>query len=123
VIELARHFVSSFGAAYGMSGLALHAAAERAIRDHDWPGNVRELRNSIERAVILGEGVIRIDDLFIARPTAGTPTEAGSLPFPAPLDEIERAAAKAMLDRHDGNKSAAADALGISRSRLYRLLD
>ena len=47
----------------------------------------------------------------------------GAIPFPATLDEIERAAAFAMLDRVDGNKSAAADALGISRSRLYRLLE
>jgi hypothetical protein len=45
------------------------------------------------------------------------------LPFPATLDRIERAAAQAMLELHGGNKSAAAAALGISRSRLYRILD
>jgi DNA-binding NtrC family response regulator len=123
VIELAHHFVASFGAAYDMSGLALDAAAERAVREHDWPGNVRELRNAIERAVLLGDGVIRVEDLFVARPPGGGRPEAGPLPFPAQLEEIERAAAKAMLDRHDGNKSGAAEALGISRSRLYRLLD
>jgi DNA-binding NtrC family response regulator len=48
--------------------------------------------------------------------------EPAALPFPAPMDEIEKAAAQAMVEREGGNKSAAAAALQISRSRLYRLL-
>jgi DNA-binding NtrC family response regulator len=83
---------------------------------------VRELRNSLVRALLRGDGALDPGDLF---PDAPRPAVAGSgeIPFPARLDEIERAAAAALLSRFDGNKSAAADALGISRSRLYRLLE
>ncbi|KPJ97471.1 MAG: hypothetical protein AMS20_17155, partial [Gemmatimonas sp. SG8_28] len=47
----------------------------------------------------------------------------GPLPFPATLDTIQAAAVKAALVQHDGNKTAAARQLGISRARLQRLLD
>ncbi|MBI4408539.1 MAG: sigma-54-dependent Fis family transcriptional regulator, partial [Gemmatimonadetes bacterium] len=63
-------------------------------------------------------GEIRPDDLSLE---TQTPT-ASPLPFPASMDEIEQAAARAMVERCGGNKSAAATTLGISRSRLYRLL-
>jgi DNA-binding NtrC family response regulator len=59
-------------------------------------------------------------------PAAAAPAaSAGSavLPFPAPLSAITQAAARAAVDLHAGNKSAAARQLGISRSRLQRLLD
>ena len=51
------------------------------------------------------------------------PGSAETLPFPAPLDEVIRTAARAMLDLTGGNKSEAARRLGISRPRLQRLLD
>jgi DNA-binding NtrC family response regulator len=82
---------------------------------------VRELRNALERALLLGSGRIdRIDLLFDSR--APVAPSGGRLPFPASLAAIEKEAAFAMLERFQGNKSAAAAALGISRSRLYRLL-
>ena len=52
-----------------------------------------------------------------------TANAAGVLPFPAPLAEVVRTAAQAMLDLTGGNKSEAARRLGISRPRLQRLLD
>jgi DNA-binding NtrC family response regulator len=84
---------------------------------------VRELRNAIERAVLLGGGQLRRGDLFLSAPAEPrAPNGHPSLPFPDTLEHIESAAARAMLERMSGNKRAAADALGISRSRLYRLL-
>jgi DNA-binding NtrC family response regulator len=101
---------------------ALTEEIRRAFLAYAWPGNVRELRNALERAVLLGDGTLRMEDLF--RRSAGTPAaSADALPFPASLAEIERAAARRMVARLEGNKSAAADVLGISRTRLYRLLE
>jgi DNA-binding NtrC family response regulator len=120
VLLLGERFMASFGEEYGLDLDPLDEGVRRALLAHDWPGNVRELRNAIERAVLLSDGQIREADLFQGAPMARRGNEA--LPFPASLDEIEQAAARAMVDRFEGNKSAAADALGISRSRLYRLL-
>jgi DNA-binding NtrC family response regulator len=121
VVLIAEHFLRSLAALYDLEAPAIGPELRRALVAHTWPGNVRELRNGLERALLLGDGGLDPADLF---PTAPAPAgESGTIPFPASLAEIERAAATAMLERFDGNKSAAADALGISRSRLYRLLD
>ncbi|HEX2077148.1 MAG TPA: sigma-54 dependent transcriptional regulator [Longimicrobium sp.] len=125
VILLAEHFLRTLSSQYGLPVPAVTPELRRALLSHPWPGNVRELRNSLERAVLLSDGAIRPEDLFHGPAPSAVPRDGGggTLPFSATLDEIERAAAFAMLDRVDGNKSAAADALGISRSRLYRLLE
>ncbi|HEX6938462.1 MAG TPA: sigma 54-interacting transcriptional regulator [Longimicrobiales bacterium] len=120
VLLLASHFLEQFSAEYDVPRPALTPDVRRALLAYPWPGNVRELRNAIERAVLLGGGELRTEDLFPASPPRDP--AGGPLPFPARLDEIEVAAARAMVERYDGNKSAAAEALGISRSRLYRLL-
>jgi DNA-binding NtrC family response regulator len=75
----------------------------------------------LERAVVLSPpGTLRLGPL--AEGPARTES-AGVLPFPAPLAEVVRTAAQAMLDLTGGNKSEAARRLGISRPRLQRLLD
>ncbi len=124
VILLAEHFLQRFSAEYDVPRPRLSPDIRSVLLAHSWPGNVRELRNAIERAVLLGAGEIRRDDLFLPDSANSTPRpESSPLPFPDTLEHIDVAAARAMLERMDGNKRAAADALGISRSRLYRLLD
>ena len=96
-----------------------------ALRAHAWPGNVRELRNAIERALVLSKpGTLQPSalDLGLA-PVEEEPTADGMIPFPADLATITMAAVRATLDACDGNKSAAARRLGISRPRLQRVLD
>jgi len=122
VLLLAEHFLDRFSFEYDVPRPALFPTIRAAILAHPWPGNVRELRNAIERAVLLGAGELHARDFFPETAGAAVVDVAGALPFPASMDDIESAAARAMLERFAGNKRAAADALGISRSRLYRLL-
>ena len=128
---LTRHFLSTLAASYGLEEPELTRDALSTIEQHPWPGNVRELRNGIERALLLSEGgAIRPEHLALTETSTlsrGSGLSGGAdgespLPFPATLDELERAAAHAMVARFHGNKSEAARRLGITRSRLYRIL-
>ena len=118
---LARHFLASVAEEYGLVEPILSAEAERALAARDWTGNVRELRNLIERTLLLSpkETLGAEDFAEDASPRNGD----GRIPFPATLAEITRAAVSATLELCGGNKSEAARRLGISRSRLHRILD
>jgi DNA-binding NtrC family response regulator len=81
---------------------------------------VRELRNTIERALLLSTpGSLAPDEMALEESTG---SGEGRLPFPATLRVIQRAAARAMLEATGGNRSEASRRLGVSRSRLQRLL-
>ena len=119
VVILTHHFLRRLCAQYGLPEPALGASARRTLLAHSWPGNVRELRNLIERTLLLSPpGSFEIEP-FSSRTAARKP---GTLPFPATLADIQRAAAAAMVETVGGNRSEAARRLGISRSRLLRLL-
>ena len=121
VLLLAEFFLSRFSARYGLPQPPLEPAARRALVAHSWPGNIRELRNTIERAILLSPaGSFAVAEL---EPARVSPASVAPVPFPATLAEIQRAAARAMLTATGGNRSEAARRLGISRSRLLRLLE
>jgi DNA-binding NtrC family response regulator len=118
VILLARTILQRISADVGFAGVTLSLQAEKVLVDHAWPGNIRELRNSLERAVLLGNhSVVRAEDLTIV------PSAASSLPGRAPvrgtLSEGERAQIAAVLEDEGGNVEKAAAVLGLSRSALY----
>jgi len=120
IMLLAEFFLRKFSAQYRLPEPAITPDVRRALLAHTWPGNVRELRNAIERAILLSPpGTLVLSELA-PRPLA---TPAGPLPFPATIADIQRAAARAMVDQTGGNRSEAARRLGISRSRLQRLLE
>jgi DNA-binding NtrC family response regulator len=120
VLRLVEHFLAKFSKQYDLPEPALTADARRALLAHAWPGNVRELRNIVERTLLLSSpGRFELEPLQTGVPQ---PPVAGGLPFPAPLAEVQRAAAHAMLELTGGNRSEAARRLGVSRSRLLRLL-
>jgi two-component system response regulator HydG len=122
VLDLAELFLARFSAQYGLAQPTLSADQRRQLVTHAWPGNVRELRNAIERALLISPpGAL---DLGEFRTNVSPGTASGSvIPFPATLREIIQAAARAMLDTTGANRSEAARRLGISRSRLQRLLE
>ncbi|MGH7700661.1 MAG: sigma-54 interaction domain-containing protein [Gemmatimonadales bacterium] len=122
VLRLAEFFVRRFGEQYHVPQPPLTPEVRGALLAHAWPGNVRELRNTVERGILLSPpGTLTLEELA-PRPAAASPAAAGGIPFPARLADIQRSAARAMLAATDGNRSEAARRLGISRSRLQRLL-
>ena len=122
ILPLARHFLARFAAEYGIAVPGLTPGAERALHAASWPGNVRELRNAIERALLLGGGP-ELDAGDVQAPARSSSSNGGAVPFPATMAEVVGAAAREMVALCGGNKSDAARRLGISRSRLQRLLD
>jgi len=121
VLLLAETFLTRFSTQYGLPHPSLTVEARRALLAHSWPGNVRELRNAMERALLLSPpGTLELGELDASRSVR---VVTGGLPFPARLHDIVRAAAQATLEAAGGNRSEAARRLGISRSRLQRLLE
>ena len=129
VLLLAQHFMERFAAQHGkpVRGIA-EKAAELLIRYH-WPGNVRELSNVIERAVALARfDRIGPDDLpdkiREARRSLGTSLIVSDDPAElVPIDEIERRYILHVVEALGGNKSLAAQVLGLDRRTLYRKLE
>lgn len=115
---LAGYFLAQKAARYGRPIGEFQPGAVEALLTHTWPGNVRELEHVIERAVILAEdGRVRIQDLQLR----SAPTSEGSLEAMTLL-EAEAHLIRKALERHQGNVTLAAEALGLSRSALYRRL-
>ena len=124
VEQLAEVFLERLAATYALPVPPLTPALRAALHAHPWPGNVRELRNTIERGLVLSpRGSLDADALFASDAPQAPAAGSNGLPFPADLDTINRAAARAMVEFTGGNKSEAARRLDISRPRLNRLLD
>jgi transcriptional regulator with PAS, ATPase and Fis domain len=119
VPRLASHFLSGAAVRYGKKLSGFTPEALQALLQHPWPGNVRELEHAVERAVLLagGDRAIGVTDLLL-RPAAGPSSRIEEMT----LDEAERILIRRALERFEGNVSRAADALGLSRSALYRRL-
>jgi DNA-binding NtrC family response regulator len=121
---LAEHFLRGFSQRYGKRLAGFDSDAMRALLDYAWPGNVRELSHTVERAVLLaGDERVGVADLNLRPPAAARGGGAGGGLEDMPLEEVERHMIRKALDRHGGNVSHAAEALGISRSALYRRLE
>jgi DNA-binding NtrC family response regulator len=117
---LASYFLAAHAARYRKKVTGLDAAATQALLDHAWPGNVRELDHAVERAVLLCAGE-RIGAADLALRAAGEP-RGGRLEEMS-LEEVEAFLIKKTLSRFEGNVTRAADALGLSRSALYRRIE
>lgn len=119
IIPLAQFFLTRFSRELQKEISGLSEAAKQALIRYSWPGNVRELRNVMERAVVLSQaGQIEPSDLPLE-----LQQDDSEPPVPGnKLETLERSLLKDALNTHRGNVSAAAFALGISRSTLrYRM--
>ena len=115
---LAGHFLKQFAARYRRHVTGFSPDGMRALLAYSWPGNVRELAHAVERATLLAEG----SDVTAADLSFRSVTDAAPKLDEMSLEEVERALITKALARHDGNVSLAAQALGLSRSALYRRL-
>ena len=100
--------------------LPLSQPLMQVLLNHDWKGNVRELQNVIERAIIFSEGdVISVQDLgAVASGACGLAQETENLQ--QILEVSERTHLWRVLEKYDHDKGAAAKALGVGLSSLYR---
>jgi DNA-binding NtrC family response regulator len=115
---IAAHFLAQHAARYGKRVTSFHPDAMRVLLAYAWPGNVRELAHAVERATLLAEGEsVRPGDFSLGASSAAAP-RLDELS----LEEVERVLITKALARFDGNVSLAAQALGLSRSALYRRL-
>jgi len=113
---LATHFLRRHATRYRKALSAFDAGAMQLLLGHPWPGNIRELDHAVERAVLLAQGDhVRAGDLGLRVTTSATP-RLDELP----LEDVEKLLIQKALSRYDGNVSRAAQALGLSRSALYR---
>jgi DNA-binding NtrC family response regulator len=124
VLILARHFLGAADNEDG-SAKALTKDAESILTEYDWPGNVRELENALERAVVVAKGdaiaPVDLPDRVCDAPS--DPLVADQLPANPTMEVIERAYIQWVLRAEGGNKTRAAEVLGIDPSTLYRKLN
>jgi len=115
---LANHFLRRQATQYRKSVTGFAPDAMQTLLDYDWPGNIRELEHTLERAVLLAQGEqVVVPDLNLRAHSSQAP-DLDDLP----LEDVERLLIQKALKRHHGNVSHAAEALGLSRSALYRRL-
>jgi DNA-binding NtrC family response regulator len=116
--SLGRHFLEQHCRRYRKRIEGFDPAALAALAEHPWPGNVRELDHAVERAALMARGTrIQAQDLGLRVADAGASDLEGMS-----LEEVEAVLIKKALGRFGGNVSRAAEALGLSRSALYRRL-
>lgn len=117
---LADYFLKVHRERYRRPIVSFTREALEALRHHLWPGNVRELDHVIERAVLMSTGsmVTAFDLALEATPDARMSARLEEMS----LEEAERLLIKKALARFEGNANRAAEALGLSRSALYRRL-
>jgi DNA-binding NtrC family response regulator len=115
IVMMAEFFLKRYSSKYGKSGLRFNQQATERLLAYPWPGNIRELQHTVEKAVILSEAdIIRPEDLYLRNVIQ----PSGDRKF-ATLLEMESFMIRQALEDNEGNFTAAAEQLGITRQTLY----
>lgn len=118
IITLAEFFLAKCTNKYNKPRLKISKQALDKLMSYTWPGNVRELQNTIEKAVILSEkDIIKPEDLYL-KPVS----EIKDLDSITSLEEMEEKMMQIAVEKNNGNYTAAAEQLGITRQTLYNRL-
>ncbi len=116
IVPLANLFLKRYGEKYGKPMLGLSENAAKQITDHPWYGNIRELQHAIEKAVILSENNT-LENLDLQLSPEPEKREISDMNYT--LEEMEREMIKSAIAKYEGNLSAVASQLGITRQTLY----
>ncbi|HEX4637263.1 MAG TPA: sigma-54 dependent transcriptional regulator [Rhizomicrobium sp.] len=117
---LLEHYAAFYAQKYNLAPKRLSAALIDRLANWSWPGNIRALRHAVERAVILSESDrLGPADFPLSDPQAPQETPAGI----SRLDAVEKTAIIRALEKHGNNVSRAAEALGLTRTSLYRRME
>lgn len=121
---LVDHFLGVYCKKNGRARLAIPPDVLQKLSDYPWPGNVRELENVIERAAVLcrNEALSLADLPDAVAEAAAAPPSAVAFPIGTPLEEVERRLIRDTLAHTAGDKTLAAQLLGISTRTIYRKL-
>lgn len=129
---LLEHFLKQAATDNGKAITGIAADALAVLNSYDWPGNIRELRNCVERMVVLARGtLLTVSDIprelvdALSGDTATTTSASPAATMSAPVLDIhenERTAIRQALEQARGNRTRAAEILGISRRTLQRKL-
>ncbi|MDF3001022.1 MAG: domain S-box [Bacillota bacterium] len=123
IAALADAFVEKYNGILGARVTGISLAAMEALREYTWPGNIRELENAIERAAnYVWEGEIGMENLP-SQIVASSESEDPPLSYRTSLICFEREMLQEALDKTNGNRSAAARLLHLSRSSFYDRLE
>ena len=115
VLVLAEFFLKKYSSKYNKPSLKINQQAQDKLLKYSWPGNIRELQHTIEKAVILSESnLLKPEDFFMRPQQSGKNMTSEST-----LEEMEKLMINKAIDKNNGNLSAAADQLGITRQTLY----
>ena len=115
ILVLADFFLKKYTSKYNKPNLKINQQAQDKLMKYTWPGNIRELQHTIEKAVILGEGnVLKAEDFFMRPVVQGRSNDTEMT-----LEDMEKRMINQAIDKNNGNLSAAAEQLGITRQTLY----
>ena len=116
IIPLAELFIERFAKQYDKGPLALSEGAKQKLKEHPWYGNIRELEHAIEKVVIICDGATISDAVFHFPKKSLSPTRDSEAET---LEDMELVMIRKAIDKHEGNLSAVASQLGITRQTLY----
>ncbi|MDO9580514.1 MAG: sigma-54 dependent transcriptional regulator [Bacteroidales bacterium] len=118
ITVLAEFFLRKYSSRYNKPNLKITQQSHEKLLKYSWPGNIRELQNTIEKAVILSEtDIIKPDDIYLRSTNTISNSESVTT-----IEEMEMMMIQQALEKNNGNFSAAAEQLGITRQTLYNRL-